>query len=69
MSSMSIGRIYVRPSANIAVSDYPYKGPQKIILMDRFWGFSINVLLQGEGFLYPLYRTLGIAGNECSMPY
>ena len=43
MSSMSIGRVYVQPEAKIAVSDFTVKGPQRFILMDRFWGFPINV--------------------------
>ena len=47
VSSMSIGRVYVQPEAKIAVSDFTVKGPQNFILMDRSWGFPINVLLQG----------------------
>ena len=55
MASISIGRIYKQTVANIAVKDHTVKGPQQIILMDRSWGFPINVLLQMEGFLDSLY--------------
>ena len=34
-ASISIGRIYERPGANIADKDHTVKVPQKIILMDR----------------------------------
>lgn len=67
MASITFGRIYVQPMANIAVIDHTVKGPQKIILMDRSWGFPTNVLLQGEDLLYPLYCGLGHPGDECGM--
>ena len=68
MASITFGRIYVQPMANIAVIDHTVKGPQKKTLMDRSWGFPTNVLLQGEDLLYPLYCGLGIAGDGRCMP-
>ena len=45
MASISIGRIYERPGANIADKDHTVKVPQKIILMDRSWGLVTTVYL------------------------
>lgn len=54
---MPIGRVYVQPGAKIAVSDFTVKGPQSFILMDRSWGFPINVPYR-ENTFFTLWTVL-----------
>lgn len=61
-------------SANIADSDHPDKGPQKIILMDRGWGFDLDSVVMmawsyREGLLYALYCALGDSCYLCSVAH
>ena len=61
-------------SANIADSDHPDKGPQKIILMDRGWGFDLDSVVMmawsdREGLLYALYGALGDSRYLCSVAH
>ena len=37
-------------TTNIADKDHTDKGPQRFILMDRFWGFPINVPYSANTF-------------------
>ena len=41
----------------IAVSDFTVKGPQRFILMDRSWGFPINVPYSANTF-FTLWTVL-----------
>ena len=63
-ASISIGRIYERPGANIADKDHTVKVPQKIILMDRSWGLVTTVYLCATREIRPALSFVLYLGNS-----
>ena len=63
-ASISIGRIYERPGANIADKDHTVKVPQKIILMDRSWGLVTTVYLCATRERRPALSFVLYLGNS-----